>query len=226
MGSAKRFTSPRSLELALVLRVGKVECHFPSLPSTGLGQEAFPIINLTWETLGRKDSHQGHHYKFDIGDGHAGPHCLFLHILHHRNKLGDAICLHVILHQICAQGDHVNGMQPPAVGVNESHDVEGHDLCEKHVGIFQIVVPNFVDNVMEKLGHAALSCLVTGIVIELGLMGSLRTNATDCCGIVGNQLVVEREPSRAYKLGTVVGSVLGGLGVCVCLPFGNRGGYC
>jgi hypothetical protein len=56
MGSAKRFASPRSLEMVLALQVGKAECHFASLPSTDIGQEAFSIINLAWEMMDSKDS--------------------------------------------------------------------------------------------------------------------------------------------------------------------------
>jgi hypothetical protein len=99
-------------------------------------------------------------------------------------------------------------MKPPTVGVEESHDVEGRDLCVKGVAVFQVVVPNFIDNVTEKFDQAPLGCLVTGIVIKSGFMGSLHTNANDCCGVVGNQLVVEWEVGRAYEFGTVVGFVL------------------
>jgi hypothetical protein len=169
-----------------VLQVGNVECHFLSLPSTGLGWEVVPIINLLWEVLGCKDSLQGHHYKFDAGNRHASPCRLFLRILHHDDELGDAICLHVILHQICAQCDHVDGMKPSAVGIKEGHDVDGRDLRVKGVGIFQVVLPNFIDDVTEKFGHALLGHLITGIVIKLEFVGSLRTNANNRCGIVGN----------------------------------------
>ncbi len=86
----------------------------------------------------------------------------FLCILHHDNELGDAIRLHIVLCHICAQRDHVKGMKPPAVGVEEGHYVDGCDLCIEGAGIFQVVVPNFLDNVMEKFGHALLCCLVTG----------------------------------------------------------------
>ncbi len=53
---------------------------------------------------------------------------------------------------------------------------EGHELPEKCVGIFQVIVPNFIDDITEKLGHTSLGCLVTGVVLELGFMGSLHTN--------------------------------------------------
>ncbi len=64
---------------------------------------------------------------------------------------------------------------------------------------------------MEKLHHAPLSHLITGIVVKSGFMGSLCTNANDRHVIVSNQLVVEREPGQAYKFGTVVGFVLDSL---------------
>jgi hypothetical protein len=78
------------------------------------------------------------------------------------------------------------------------------------VGIFEVVVPNFIDNIAEKLGHALLGCLVPGVVIEVGFVGGLRTNVNDCHGIVSNCLVVEWETSQAY--GTMVGFVLDSLG--------------
>ncbi len=54
--------------------------------------------------------------------------------------------------------------------------------------------------------------LVTGVVIKLGFVGGLCTNANNCCGIISNPLVIEWETSRAYKFGTTVGFVLDGLG--------------
>jgi hypothetical protein len=58
-------------------------------------------------------------------------------------------------------------MKPSAVGVKEGHDVDGHDLCVEGVGIFKVVVPNFINNAMEKLGHTLLGRLVSGIVINI-----------------------------------------------------------
>jgi hypothetical protein len=58
MGTTEGFAFPQSLKLALVLQVGKAEYHLPSLPRMGCGREAFPIIDLMWEGLGCKDSHQ------------------------------------------------------------------------------------------------------------------------------------------------------------------------
>jgi hypothetical protein len=156
------------------------------MPSTGLGWETFPIINLAWEMLGHKNSRQSHHYKFNVSNRHAGRHRLLLCILHHDDELRDAICLHVILHHICVQGDHVKGIKSSAVGIEEGHDVDGHDLHVKGVGVFQVVVPNFIENITEKFGHALLGRLVTGLVVKAGFMGSLCTNASNGCGIIGN----------------------------------------
>ncbi len=99
-------------------------------------------------------------------------------------KLGDAICLHVVLHHIRVKQDHVKGMEPSAVGVKEGHDVNGSDLCVEGVGVFEVVVPNLVNNIAVKLGHALFGCLITGVVIESGFVSSLHTHTNDCCGVV------------------------------------------
>jgi hypothetical protein len=96
--------------LALAFEMGEMERDLPRPPGTVDGQEAFPIIHLKREMLGREDSRQGHHHEFDIGDGHARPFRHFLRILHHDDELGDAIRLHVILRHISAEGDHVDSM--------------------------------------------------------------------------------------------------------------------
>jgi hypothetical protein len=177
------------------------------LSTTGLRQEAFEII-LAWEMLGHKDSRQGHHYKFDAGNGHASLHCLFLCILHHHNELGDAIRLHAMLHCICVQGDHLDGMQPPAVGVKESHDVKGRDLCVKCVSVFQVIVPKCHG---ETWPHPALPPF-NWRSPQSGFMCSLRTNANNRHGAIGDPLVKEWETGQVYKFGIVVGFILGGLG--------------
>ena len=162
MSTSKRFTpSPSGLELALAFEVSETECNLPRPPGTVNGWEAFPIINLAWEIFGREDSCRGHHHKFDISDGHARPFCLFLHILHHDDELGDAIHLHVILYHISAEGNHVDGMQPPAVGVEEGHDVDGH--CVEHFGILEIGVPDLADNIAKNFGDASFDRLVDGV---------------------------------------------------------------
>jgi hypothetical protein len=47
-------------------------------------------------------------------------------------------------------------------------------------------------------------------------LGSLHTNANNCCGVISDCLVVEWETSRAYKFDTMVGFVLDSLGEDGC----------
>jgi len=164
------------------------------------GWEAFPIIYLTQEMLGREDRRQGHHHKLDIGNRHAHSFRLFLRILHHGNELGNDICLYVILCHISAEGDHVDGMQPPAVGIEEGHDVDGHDIRVEYFSILEIVVPDLVNDIAKEFGDASFGRLVTGKVIEAGFMGRLCTNTDDCRGIVGDVSIVEGEVGGTYEL--------------------------
>jgi hypothetical protein len=127
-----------------------------------------------------------------------------LRVLHHHNELGDAIHLHVILGHINAEGNHVKSMQTPAVGVREGDDVECCELRIEGICIFDVVVPHLVNNIMEELGNAMICCLVTGVVVKAGFMGSLRTNGDDHRGIVSDHLVVEWKPGWAYELGIAV----------------------
>ena len=110
--------------------------------------------------LGSKDGSQGNHPQLDISNGHASLLCFLLGILHHDNELGDAICLNVVvlvvLGHVQAEGDHVNGMQPPTVGIELGHDFEGSDLCIESLGVLEVIVPNLVNNVAEEL---AMPCL-------------------------------------------------------------------
>jgi hypothetical protein len=87
-----------------------MEGNLPGSPHAIDGQEALPIIYLSWEVLGSKDGYQGHHHKFNIGNGHASPFCLLLSILHHDDKLWDATHLVVVLVHVQAEGAHVNGI--------------------------------------------------------------------------------------------------------------------
>jgi hypothetical protein len=84
------------------------------------------------------------------------------------------------------------------------------------LAFFEVLVPNFINNVVEKLGLTLLGRLVTGVVIKLGFVGGLRMNANNCRGVISNCLVVEWEMSRAYKTGTMVGFVLVSLGEDGC----------
>jgi hypothetical protein len=64
-------------------------------------------------------------------------------------------------------------MQPPAVGVEVGHDLKGRDLHVESLGVLQVVVPNLVKDVAEEVGDATFRCLVTGIVVEVGLWEAL-----------------------------------------------------
>ena len=88
--------------------------------------------------LGRGDSRQSHHHKFDVGNGHARPLCLFLSILQHVDTLGNAVRLDVILMHVGAEGNHVDGMNSPTVGVKEGDNFKGQHLRVKGVGILEV----------------------------------------------------------------------------------------
>jgi hypothetical protein len=102
-------------------------------------------------------------------------------------------------------------MQPHAVGVEEGHDVDGRDLCVEGIGVFEIVVPDLINNIAKKFGNATFGRFVTGVVIEAGFMGCLCTNPDDCRGIVVDVLIVEGEADGMYECGVAMFSfVLGG----------------
>ena len=122
------------------------------LPMCVSWRVGLPIVDLTGKMLSRKDCHPGHHDELDVGNGHAHPLCHFMCILQHYDVLGDAVYLHVILVHVGAEGDHVNGADPPAIGVKEGHDLKGQHLSAEGVGVLEVVVPDFVGSVMEKFG--------------------------------------------------------------------------
>jgi hypothetical protein len=209
VGTTQWTPHPRRLNLALAFEVGQTEGNLPGSPCVVDGWEALPIIHLLRKVLGRRDGCRGHHHKFDIGDGHASPLHLRLSILYHDDELGDAICLNIVLGHVQAEGDHLNGMQPPAVGVEVA--LEG-DLCVESLGVLQVVVPNPVNDVIEELGDATSGCFIAGIVAKAGVVGGLGATMDHGCDVVGNVPVVEGEVGRPDKLvGVMVGFVLGGL---------------
>ncbi len=69
----------------------------------------------------------------------------FLSLLQHDDVLGDAIHLRIVPVHIGAEGDHVNGVEPPAVGVKEGYDLEGQHLCIEGISILEVVVPDLVN---------------------------------------------------------------------------------
>ncbi len=110
------------------------------------------------------------------------------------------------------EGDNVNGMQPPAVGVEVGHDLKGRDFCVESLGVLQVVVPNLLNDVAEELGNATFGCFLASVVVKAGFVGGLSANTDDGRGIVGNVPVVEGEAGRPSNLGaTMVGFVFGGL---------------
>ena len=174
--------------------------------------EDLPIIHLARKILGREDHRQGQHHEFNIGKGHVCPCCLLLRILHHGNVSGDAVCLHIVLHHVCVEGEHVNRIEPPAVGIKEGHDFDGCDLCIEGLCILAIIVPYLIGNIMKEFSNTACGHLVTGVVVEVGFMGPLCAHVGDCCGIDGNIFILEGEANGPEELGiAMVGFVFDGV---------------
>ncbi len=121
--------------------------------------------------MGHKDGRQGHHDELDVGNGHARPLHLFLSLLQHDDVLRDAVCRHVVPMHVGAEGDHINGVEPPTVGVEEGHDLEGQHLRIEGISVLEVVVPDLVNYLAEEFGSAALGRLIAGIVIKMGIMG-------------------------------------------------------
>jgi len=97
---------------------------------------------------------------------------------------------------------------PGAVDGWEAFD--GRDLSVKGISVFEIVVPDLINNIAKKFGNATSGRFETGIVIEAGFMGRLCTNPDDCCGVVGNVFIIEVEADGKYELGVAMFSfVLG-----------------
>jgi hypothetical protein len=58
---------------------------------------------------------------------------------------------------------------------------------------------------MEELGNAMFGCLIAGIVVKAGFVGSLGANTDDGRGIIDTDvLVVEGEVGRPDKLGAAM----------------------
>ena len=48
------------------------------------------------------------------------------------------------------------------------------------IGVFEIVVPDLINNIAKKFCNAMFGRFITGIVIEAGFMGRLCTNLDNC----------------------------------------------
>jgi len=103
-------------------------------------------------------------------------------------------------------------MQAAAVGVEEGHDVNGRDLGVEGIGVFEIVVPDLINDIAEKFRNASFGRFVAGVVIKAGFVGRLCTNSDDSRGVVGDVFILEREAGGPYELvAAMFGFVLDGL---------------
>ncbi len=97
-----------------------------------------------------------------------------------------------------------DSVQAAAVGVEEGHDLDGRDLCVEGLSVFEIVVPDLVDDIAKKFCNATFGRFVTGVVIKAGFMGRLRTNSDDCRGVVSDVFIVEGEADGTNKRGVAM----------------------
>jgi hypothetical protein len=103
-------------------------------------------------------------------------------------------------------------MWPPTVGIEVGHDLKGHDLCVELLGVFQVIIPNLVNNNCKETWQRHVWLLCSWISLKVGFVGGLGANTDDGCGIVGNVPVIEGEVRRPDKHGAaMVGFVLGSL---------------
>ena len=138
-----------------------MECHLPRRPHEQVSGKAFIIADLMWEVVGHEDSRGGRHHEFNVGDGHARPLCFLLGILQHDDVLGDPICLQLILVHIHPLGNHVEHVKTTIVGIKVLEDCKSRHPCVKCVGVFEVVVPDFINGVAKKQGRTSLGRLVT-----------------------------------------------------------------
>ncbi len=158
--------------------------------------------------MGCEDGRQSHHHKFDVGNGHARPLCLFLRVLQHVYVLGNAVRLDVKLMHVGAEGNHVDGMKSPAVGIEEGDNFKGQHLRVEGVGVLEVFEPDLVDGFAEKFGGPTLRCLVAGIVIKAGFVGCFCLNVNNRGGVVRDATIVERQSDGAFeRIATKVGGV-------------------
>ncbi len=72
---------------------------------------------------------------------------------------------------VCAEGDHINSVESPAVGVKEGDDVQGRHLSGEGVGTLEVVLPDFLHGIAKELGSTVFGCLLTGVVTKAGFVG-------------------------------------------------------
>jgi hypothetical protein len=64
------------------------------------------------------------------------------------------------------RGDHVDGMEAPAVG-KEGDDFKGRHLHIEGFRVFGVIEPDLIDGFAEEFSGPMLCCFETGIVIKL-----------------------------------------------------------
>ncbi len=163
--------------------------------------------------LGREDGRRSHHHKFNIGNGHARPLRLFLSILQHVDVLGNAVRLDVILMHVGVEGNHVNGMKSPAVGIEEGDNFKGRHLRVEGVGVLEVFEPDLVNGFSEEFGGPMLRPLVAGVVVEGSFVGRFCLSANDRGGVVRDAIVVERQSDRAFES---IAAMVGDVRHCIC----------
>jgi hypothetical protein len=157
---------------------------------------------------GRKDGRQGHHNKLNVCNGRACPFGLFLGLLQHDDVLGNAIGLGVVPVHVRPESEHVDGVEPPTVGVKEGHQVDSKYLRIESIPIFEVGVPSLVHPGEEELGCAALGRFVAGVIVKSGGVGCFPADSDDGQCIVGNVFVVEWQAAWSNKcLAAMVGGV-------------------
>ncbi len=106
--------------------------------------------------------------------------------------LGNAVSLGVVAVHVRPESEHVDSVEPSAVGVEEGHDVNSEYLCIKGICVLEVGVPSLVHRGEEEFGCAALGRFVAGIVVKSGTVGCFPADSDDGQRIFGNIFVVER----------------------------------
>ncbi len=107
-----------------------------------------------------------------------------------------------------AEGNHVDGMKSPAVGVKEGDNFKGRHLCVIGVGDLEVFEPDLVDSFSEEFGGPTLCRLVAGVVVKAGFVGRFLSNANKHGGVVRDVTVIEWQLDGAFeRIATMVGSV-------------------
>ena len=96
---------------------------------------------------------------------------IFLGILKHDYVVGDATPLRIVPIHVGVEGDHIDSVEPPTVGLEGGYDLEGQHLRIEGISIIEVVVPDLVDCLAEEFGGAALDRLVADKDVKAGAMG-------------------------------------------------------